>query len=368
MSPTLIIGILMAGGGGDGQASEAAALLAAVTAALGPGVSVVVEYMPAPSEQDALRFEKVAHATAVAAIWEEASGGAGGASSRGTRAARVRVHVAAAASAGTSAAAVSPDGTWRAAHLTFLPGDSSFERGRTIGLTVAAMIQSSGVPLGTAQDAEIATRARTPTPAPPATGSASPALPEAPGSTEDARLALEFDGIGAMGVGGPAGGLGAAVHLERARPSADRVGGGLWWRVGGGFRAGPVDAANGDDRVAWATVGGAWRLPGQPRVARDSGHPAKNPLGIAITLDVGAVLHVLSHRQAAGPAIWQSRALPEASLGFAGTWRLGDSWEAQAGLGVEVAFGKTEVWVAQIPVTTIPVVRGLATLGVRFGW
>jgi hypothetical protein len=54
-------------------------------------------------------------------------------------------------------------------------------------------------------------------------------------------------------------------------------------------------------------------------------------------------------------------------VGVEGTWRLGPSWQAVAGLGAELAFGRTDVLVARQQVATIPALRGLATLGLRFG-
>jgi uncharacterized membrane protein len=47
---------------------------------------------------------------------------------------------------------------------------------------------------------------------------------------------------------------------------------------------------------------------------------------------------------------------------------MSSSWGAVAALGSEIAFGVTDVWVASKPVAHIPVVRGLAVFGVRFGF
>jgi hypothetical protein len=396
MSAALIVAVLMAGGGGDGQTPGGEALAAALTQALGPGTSVVLEYVSTPSEAAALRLEGMAHAAAVATVSEGVPGRPGASSGAG-RSVRLRIHL--------------RGGAWRSLQLTFPSGEDAIERGRSIGLAVAATILSNArspvaasrgdvaSPASPASPAESASSASSASPAfaagsssnsttRVAVPSASPSLAEesSPGSfagpaistarapveasgdevdalsPAPARHALEILGLGSAGVAGPASGLGVAAHLERAGRTAARA---FWARVGGGLRSGSVAGLNGDHQVAWATLGGAWRLPARPASA-PAPAPASGHFGIALTVDGGVLVQVLSHRQSTGVAARSTRALPEAGLGLAATWRLRGSWEAQAGLGLEVAIGHTEVWVAQRYVTTIPIVRGLASFGLRF--
>ncbi len=363
MSPALIVAVLMAGGGGGGQTPGGAALAAALTQALGPGTSVVVEYVSAPSEAAALRLEEMAHAAAVATVAEDAPGRHGAAPGAG-RAVRVRIHLRA--------------GAWRSLQLTFPSGEDALERGRSIGLAVAATILSNAPsPVGPSRGDVASSDAAASPPAvsspesftaPTISTARDPVEVSASGEGVDAlsparaRHALELVGLGSAGVAGPAGGLGLAAHLERAGRAAPATARVFWARAGGGFRSGAVAGLNGDHQVAWATLGGAWRLPGRTGIAPAPG----GPLGIALAVDLGVLVEVLSHRQSTGVAARSTRALPEASLGLAATWRLGGAWEAQAGVGLEVALGHTEVWVAQRYLTTIPILRGLASLGLRF--
>jgi hypothetical protein len=371
MSPALIVAILMAGGAadgaGDGQTTGGAALAAALTEALGPGTSVVVEYVSAPSEVAALRLEQVARAAAVATVAEDVPG-RNGAPPGARRSIRVRIHLRA--------------GAWRSLQLTFPPGEDAVERGRSIGLAVAATILSNapsaaapsrgerGELVASASSESTAARSSPESSTEPAISIARGPVeasgevidPISPLSTARARHAIELVGLGAAGVDGPASGLGLAAHLERAGRAAPTMAQVFWARVGGGFRSGSVAGLNGDHQVAWATLGGAWRLPARATVAPGPG----SPFGIAFAVDLGVLVQVLSHRQATGVAARSARALPEASLGLAATWRLGGAWEAQAGLGLELALGHTEVWVAQSYLTTIPMLRGLASLGLRF--
>jgi hypothetical protein len=380
MSPALIVAILMAGGGadgaGDGQTTGGAAMVSALTEALGPGTSVVVEYVSTPSEAAAMRLQQVAHAAAVATVAEDVPGRSG-ASVGARRSIRVRIHL--------------QSGAWRSLQLTFPPGEDALERGRSIGLAVAATILSNAPsPVGASRgdlaaadtstapvSSESSAAVSSPEPSTePAIStergpaevsaevgdSAPPLAPIWPLSTARARHAIELVGLGSAGVAGPAGGLGLAVHLERAGRAAPTTPQVFWARVGGGFRSGSVAGLNGDQQVAWATLGGAWRLPARTAAARTPG----SPFGIAIALDLGVLVQVLSHRQSTGEADRRVRALPEGSLGLAATWRIGGAWEAHAGLGLELALGHTEVWVAQSYLTTIPMLRALATLGLRF--
>jgi hypothetical protein len=374
MSPALIVAILLAGGGpdgaGDGQTTGGAALVAALTEALGPGTSVVVEYVSAPSEAVALRLQEMAHAAAVATVAEDVPGRYG-ASPGARRSIRVRIHLRA--------------GTWRSLQLTFPPGEDALERGRSIGLAVAATILSNAPSPVTSSRGELvasdssASSASSESSAGGASpeSSTEPAIstvrnpmeasgevgdPISPLSTSRARHAIELVVLGSAGLAGPASGVGLAAHFERAGRAAPTTARVFWARVGGGFRSGSVAGLNGDQQVAWATLGGAWRLPSRAAVAPAPG----SPFGIAFAVDMGVLVQVLSHRQSTGGAVRSARPLPEASLGLAATWRIGGAWEAQAGFGLELVLGHTEVWVAQSYLTTIPMLRGLGSLGLRF--
>jgi hypothetical protein len=54
-------------------------------------------------------------------------------------------------------------------------------------------------------------------------------------------------------------------------------------------------------------------------------------------------------------------------LELQGVQAIGGAWDVIGALGIEAAFGVTDVWVATKPVATLPVARAFAALGVRFG-
>jgi hypothetical protein len=411
-SAGLIVAIVIAAG--QGQAPGTAALLAALTEALGPGASIVVQTSVAvPSDADLLRVEELVHAAAVAVVVP----GGGVAAGAAAPVVHLRVHLLGGAThpgrAGTPGR-TPPRGRWISRQLVFVPGDAAVERGRTVGLAVASMVLAGagavsgpspsvnptppndpGEGSGLLGGAGSGPRSRPGheglgRPSPPGSSETAPAssAPAAAGvavSTTSApgaasgwwggmRGAFELGAVGATGVGGAADGLGGAAHLEVGRritgdPTlADH----LWARVGGGARGGSVPGLDGGDLVVWATLGGAWRLPGwgnRGSAAEPDGptSPGLRSFGLGVTFDVGAVIHELFHRQTQGAAFHDARVLPAASVGVEGTWRLGPSWQAVVGLGAELAFGRTDVLVARQQVATIPALRGLGTLGLRFG-
>jgi hypothetical protein len=355
MTVAIVIGILMASG--PGQAPGTAALVAALSEALTPGSSIVVEDATVISDADSLRLERELGAAAVVAVVVPGLANAGAVTFH------VRVHVAG-------------GDRWIDRRVTFPPGDTMVERGRTIGLTVASILLSETALFPAAQDRAqdrsqdraqdrsqdrsiVGTDASV---EPPAPATAVAAVPGGPGLSQHSAAvadsgtrsyALELTAVQATGVSGPATGLGGAAHFEMAATA------GWWLRIGGGARGGSVAGLGGNDLVAWATIGGAWRLPAVIHGGR---------FGIGACLDAGFVLHELSHTRAAGTTAYASRLLPQATVLVQGSWRMSSSWTAVAALGSEIAFGVTDVWVASKPVAHIPVVRGLALLGVRFGF
>lgn len=327
MPGAIIVGILIASGGAHGPGT--AALVAALTEVLGPG-PIVVEETLGVSDSEVLRMGEQLHAGAVVVVEEQGA----------PTSVHVRVHVI-------------RDDRWIDRRMTFHTSDTAVERGRAVGLTVGSILvtETTVVAQGGGRDEE---PPQDPHPAPKEKPvEATTAIAFGPRESSDSyHHAVELSLVGSTGVSGPAGGLGGTAHFEFALSEA------VWPRFGGGGRVGPVAGLDGRDVAIWATVGGVWN----PIRARDVGQ-----LGLAVCLDAGMMVHNLSHVTAVGTSAHQVKALPAASLMVQGRVRIARSWELLVAVGSEVAFGSTDVWVATRRVATIPWVRGLATVGLRFG-
>lgn len=278
---------------------------------------------------------------------------------------------------------------WIDRQMAFMPGDLAIERGRAIGFTIASILSSETNLTGPGESAEPITRAPAPppgmpkgnpSPSPPsaksravaeqapvlASGSASasapapaPALvtvlapPSTPASrTLISRLALTVAGVATRGLGGPASGLGVAAQLDVALTAT------VWVRGGGGARRAGVPHLNGDDAVTWGALGTAWR----PRVPTE-----QRRLGAGLCVDLGLLSHDLSHDGPTGGTAHGSHVVPGVTILAEGAMRLSGSLQLILAIGTELAFGTTEVEVANRAVATIPIMRGLAQLGVRVG-
>jgi hypothetical protein len=339
MSATIVVGILVAVG--EAHAPGTTALLAAAADALGPGASFVVEDTVTPSDSDALTAEDRLHAAAVVELaWSNAAGPTAG----------IRIHVA-------------HVDRWIERRITFLPGDTQAERGRTIGFAVASMLLSETEFLSPAEPPVNTPREKTPRrrdppespdaavppgPGAPTTIDTTATEPIAPPSAQP--WAIDLTAVGSVGLGGPASGIGGATHVEFSVLET------IWLRAGGGVRTGGVPGQEGTDLVTWGTIGAAWR----PLFPTGVGQ-----LGTAVRLDGGTLFHYLSHRVADGQIEHKGRVVPGAVLMVEELWRFRPSLDVFFALGSEVAFGWTEVSVLGQLVTTIPPIRGMAELGVR---
>ncbi len=361
MSVAVVVAVLVAAG--EAQSPTMISIQAATIEALGAGGSVVVREVGTVSDGEALRLEEQLRAAAVVEVFW----------SHTTKAnARIRIHMASA-------------DRWIDRQMTFLPGDSVPERGRTIGFAIASMLlsqtdalsspgllppspspspspsslppspSSSSLPLSpsappASSAPTVVPQPRAPKPAPsPAGDFASTDAPTR--QPPQAAHAIDVSALGSTGWGGPAGGLGVVARFEAA------IGGDLWLRAGAGIRSGAVPGLNGRDTVTSGAVGIAWR---------PNPTTAASPIGVGIRLDVGILFHDLSHQALDGSSIHKGRLIPGAMLSAEAAWRVSGSVDAIVAFGSEIAFGVTDVLVAGHPVATIPAFRGLAELGARF--
>jgi hypothetical protein len=215
---------------------------------------------------------------------------------------------------------------WVDRTLSFEAEDPVAERGRTVGFEIASML-------------------RVRVPEAPAT---EPALAPPPAMVPEVRRGptLAVDAVALLGMGG-VGGEGAARWFF-----SDTV----TLRIGGGWRGEPLRAVSGDASVTRFGAGIAWR-------GLDTGGP--RPIAVGARVDLLAIQHSVSRtRKASSDARW----LPGADFVLEGSWVFAPGFAAIAGPGVEVSFGTTRVLVDGAQVTTIPSVRFVSELGLRFAF
>ena len=170
--------------------------------------------------------------------------------------------------------------------------------------------------------------------------------------------------VGALGIGGPAGGLGAGAD------GVLFVQGNLSLRVGIGLRGGPLTELPGTDFVGSLAAGLEW----WPVLQSNT-----QVWGLGIRADALALGHQVRAPGVGGQTETQSRFLPGGDLLAQASFRLGSSLDLLLGFGSEVVLGNTDirkgasgVTVAPIPpvrtVATIPPVRMVGQIGFRVGF
>jgi hypothetical protein len=306
----IVLAIIVSGKDASGPATDA--MRAAAGVALGSRRVVAVREEEVLSDDVALDIEDSLGARAVVQVaWVGDD----------RTQAHVRLHIA-------------QNDRWIDRTISFAAADTMQERGRAVGFAITSMIPEEEL---------AAARAPPPTPTPPAAPAAPPAGPP--------RLALHLTGIGSTGIGGSAGGVGAALAGELFVVT------GLSVRVGAGARDGEVPGLRGTDLAVMVSGGiGLWPLP-----------PAPNRLvAVALRIDGLALHHDLSHEvEAGGATSRQGRWLPGLDVIAELSWSFSRTVAAVTGAGVEVAFGNTDVVVDDAQVATLPPLRGVAEVGLR---
>jgi len=314
------------------------AMSGAVAEALGPATSLVLRTSRDPSDEEALAVERELGAAAVArVVWDGPDQTVG----------VLRAHL-------------HSSDRWFERRVSFSRADSRAERGRTLGFAFASLL------LMAREEAQASPppRAGAPTPgstasvevSPPGTAAAAATAalpaPAAPVSAAERALAIEVAALAATGIGGPAQGLGAALHAEWA------VRGRFFARAGATVRAGPVPGLDGDDTLAVLGAGVAFR----PRVPQAE----KRAFGLGFTLEALGVYQDLSHRTGGGSTSHEGRLRAGMNGGVEGSWSIRRALDLFAAVGAEVVFGTTDVSVAGRHVATIPAFRPTALAGLRW--
>ena len=337
MSAAAILVIVVAAG--EAQDPATAIMLAAAAESLGANVAVRLVDARAPQELDPLLIERDLGAGAVVTlVWRDAD----------RLRARMRLHVAAGGRSTTR-------------DLTFSASDTRAERGRTLGLAAAAMwpeIAASRAAAPPTRGPPAAPPAGPPPPPPPLVirgeGPAAPRAGER-ASVRAARFGLGLAAVGATGVGGPAGGLGA--RIEAVLPVATS------WslRLGLGLRRGSIPELPGTD-LAGALAGGVEWWPG--------GSGAGRVARLGVRADALILRHQVSGAVIPGQSEDRGRFLPGVDLLAQAAVRVSARVDLVAAAGGEAALGNTAVRSGETPVTvaTIPALRLTAEMGLRVGF
>ncbi len=344
-----------------GEASNPAtiALNASAQESLGPETSILLVEAVEPTNTQSLRVERELGAGAVVVlVWREAA----------HLHAVLRLHVA-------------KSNRWITREIGFSPQDTLEERGRTLGFTIGSVWPENLTGARSHPEARSSVEKRPavasepPTEDRPSTGRVSPDLKAprpgpprevgpapAPGAGVAAGaemppfrpVRIGISAVGAMGIGGPANGLGGGAEGELFLTRA------LGVRVGASARIGSISELPGNDLVSSLTAGLEW-WPLQISADRR--------MGIGLRADALALHHQVS-ATTGGQAESQGRFLPGADLLVVGALRLTSRVEFVAGLGSEMAFGTTEVRMGSThqTVATIPALREIAEAGIRLGF
>jgi len=242
-----------------------------------------------------------------------------------------------------------PGGQWSDREVRFDKADAPIERGRTVGFALASMMPEE---------------AFAPSPAPPVgpppASQPAVAAPVAPARPLDLRpaapppranpLALDASGLAVAaptGYGGGAGG-GFAVRVPLAGP--------LGARAAAGARAESIGPAQATLRVIGGAVGLAW----QPWL------DAQHRWGVGARVDALLVhLDVAHLSEDDAQAAHLSRLMGGLDAAVEGTFRFAEHAGVVAAVGSEIVFGRTDIFVHERQVTSLPPVKLMAELGLR---
>lgn len=301
------------------------AMIAATRDALGKDAVVLVEPVQSPSDEKAAGVGLEVNVGAIATVtWP------------GSDHARVQIHVRLVA-----------EKRWIDRDLTFASNEPLPERGRAAGLTIASIVSASATtppPLSTPNEVP-KTLPTTTDAAPRPTPRIAVAEPLARSSP---RLAVDAVVAGTLGIAGPASGLGADLGARLGFP--DRV----VFRGSVGVRYGTVAAASATSSLL--------------RLAAGAGVPVwqRGDVTVSIQLGVVALRQTLSRATARASTETKSRWLGGADALVDLEWRVAGPVALAVDGGLELALGETRVVVGDDLVATIPRLRAVFAVGLRF--
>jgi hypothetical protein len=227
----------------------------------------------------------------------------------------------------------------RSSTIAFDPSDPLPERGRALGLVLAALVAPE-------KQARLEREARPPPAAvaPAVTAAIAPPAPPPP-----RRFALDAAATGGFAIGGAGSGAGGTIGL-RWHPGK-RIG----LRLGAQARFGQVASAQ-SDAVDLAGAAGLVLFVIPPADSRY--------LALALRADALLMYESLSHLSSDDPApVRSGRLLPGGLALIEGQWALSPTLALALGAGVEAAFGRTDIFVRQEKVAELAALRALVAGG-----
>jgi hypothetical protein len=316
----LLVVILVAAGEASHPATRG--VVGAAREAYGPGFEVEVrETEVVPSDERALAVGTALHAAAVVELsWDAPV----------HRQATIRFHLQSRPAFGDRV-------------ILFDETDDVGERGRTVGYAIASMMTAPSEP----DRPPAATRPRADSISAPAR----PPVHSVPSTTSWTHGAIDAVAAGATGVAGSAAGWGGSLS-------------GRWYllaplalRIGASARAGQVIPAQSTSLLMHAAAGVAW-VP--LRATRAS------PFDVGVRIDALLMREQLTHFSDDDPEpVPAARWLPGADAALEAVWLFSPNAGFLGCFGAEVAFGRTDVTLHQVRVTSIPPLRLVFQAGVR---
>ncbi len=257
---------------------------------------------------------------------------------------------------------------WLRREISFDASDPLQDRGRLLGFAVASMFAGDPIDAGDAPSSG-ASEVLAPDPPPPAQAAqaataaaerqatnpdqpprATPRTDSAVTSRRDlGERSLEFAGIGSFGIGGTARGLGAGLGLRVAIASP------VWARAGLSARTGEIPRADASTLTALAGAGLGVDLT-----------PRRSTLSLSVRTDLLAGWFTVSHfSDDDSDPTRQGRALVGADLLATATYPFADTAAVSGSVGLESMLGSTEIFTHGERVATVPILRGIAEIGLR---
>lgn len=245
-----------------------------------------------------------------------------------------------------------PAGHWTDREVRFDSADVPSERGRTVGFALASMMPEEAFADPAAPSPSLA-----PPPSPPPAPSPSPASSPSPAEARPPAspphpnpLALDASGFAVAAPSGYGGGAGGVLALRV--PIRDALG----FRVAANARAESIGPAQASLRMVGGAVGLAWQPWLDPQRRWGVGVRAD---ALLVHLDVAH----LSEDDAAAAHL--SRVMGGIDAALEGAFRFAEHAAVVGALGTEVLFGRTDVYVHERRVTSLPPVKLMAELGLR---
>lgn len=249
-----------------------------------------------------------------------------------------------------------PAGRWTDREVRFDSADAPTERGRTVGFALASMMPEEAFadpaapPLAPPPP---------PSPSPPLAPSPSRAPPPPPSLAEERPpaapprpnpLALDASGLAVAAPSGYGGGAGGVLALRVP------IRGALGFRVAANARAESIGPAQASLRMVGGAVGLAW----QPWL------DPQHRWGVGVRADALLVhLDVAHLSEDDAQAARLSRVMGGIDGALEGTFRFAEHAAVVSAVGSEVLFGRTDIYVHERPVTSLPPVKLMAELGLR---